>query len=233
MSNIVAIELNDVTLRYPIFEKVDVDLTKPSHLGGSLEQVKGKLYMKALDSVSLTIKAGERVGILGHNGAGKSTLLRTMAGIYKPQGGSVIVNGRVSAVFDKMLGMDQELSGRENIFGRGVFLGKSRVEVDSVLEDVLEFTELDQHIDMPIKYYSPGMKARLGFAISTAFEADILLLDEWLGVGDASFQEKARQRMNDFVEKAGTVVLASHNTKLIEKNCDRILTFSKGKLCIL
>lgn len=230
MSNEFAITVDGASLSYPIFEKVDFDETKTSSLGGNIEKIKGRLYMKALDNVSFRIKKGERVGILGHNGAGKSTLLRAIAGIYKPQTGKVIVDGTISAVFDKMLGMDQELTGKENIYGRGVFLGKSKAEVDAVYQDILSFTELEQHICMPIKYYSPGMKARLGFAISTAFEADILLLDEWLGVGDASFQAKAQQRMATFVSSAGTVILASHNAKLIEQNCDRVLTFSKGKI---
>ncbi|MGR0278176.1 ABC transporter ATP-binding protein [Marinomonas dokdonensis] len=231
MCDDISISLENVSLYYRIFEKIDYNEKKmTSELGGHFQKRKNKVVIKALDNVSFTVRKGERVGILGHNGAGKSTLLRTMAGIYQPQEGKVYRKGIVSAVFDKMMGMDQELSGKENIFGRGVFLGQTKREIQNIYEEIVNFTGLAEHINMPIKYYSPGMKARLGFAISTSFKPDILLLDEWLGVGDASFQEKARERMKNFVEEAGTVVLASHNMKLIERNCDRIITFSKGKL---
>lgn len=227
-----AVELDGVTFAYPL---LGVSIKKKlrgalSRVGGTVSTHHGHVEIRALDDVTLSIRPGQRLGIRGSNGAGKSTLLRVIAGIYHPSAGAVRVRGRVAAVFDKMLGMDPELTGYENIRVRGMFLGLRDDEIGRYVEEIAEFCELGEYLDLPMRVYSPGMRARLGFSISTAFDAEILLLDEWMGVGDRQFSDKARDRMKAFYGRAGTVVLVSHNDKLIEDNCDSAIVMEKGRI---
>jgi len=229
------IQLRDVTFSYSIFGNAQGIDEQPaaaeSRIGGVMRRIaRREIRVCALDELTLDIRAGQRLGVLGRNGAGKSTLLRVIAGIYPPESGQVSVRGTVATVFDKMLGMDQELSGLENIYVRGMFMGLSHKQIKARVEEIAAFSELGPFLKLPVRVYSSGMRARLGFAVSTAFDADILLLDEWLGVGDRDFVEKAKVRMQDFYKRAGTVVLVSHNENLIRDNCDSVVVLEQGRI---
>ncbi|WP_245293597.1 ABC transporter ATP-binding protein [Pseudochrobactrum sp. B5] len=188
------------------------------------------ITVKALDDISFTLNDGDRVGLIGHNGAGKSTLLRTLGGIYAPTAGSVCVEGRISTIFELGAGLDAELSGYENIIRMAMFLGATKSRARSFIPDIEEFTELGNFLAAPVHTYSAGMLTRLTFAISTAIQPEILLIDEVLGAGDASFQEKAKARMENVIKSASIFVLASHSTEMIKLYCNRTLQFEHGKL---
>jgi lipopolysaccharide transport system ATP-binding protein len=160
---------------------------------------------------------------MGPNGAGKSTLLRVIAGIYTPTSGSVKVEGRIASLIDISLGMALEASGFENIRMRGVMMGLTLKEIKSLEEEIAEFTELGPYLNMPIRSYSTGMHMRLGFAVSTAVPADILLMDEWLSVGDEAFKVKAEKRLEDYVKKSSILVIASHSKETIQKLTNQTL----------
>jgi ABC-type polysaccharide/polyol phosphate transport system ATPase subunit len=182
----------------------------------------------ALDGVSFELKAGDRLGLVGPNGAGKTTLLKVLCGIYEPTGGTLEIEGKVDALFNINLGFRPEATGRRNIVLRGLINGWSPEEIEGRMEEIIEFSELGEFIDMPFKTYSQGMAARLGFSIATSFSPEILLMDEWIGAGDAAFQAKAKRRMDEMAESAGIIVLASHNQDLIKKTCNRVLELEKS-----
>lgn len=190
----------------------------------------GTVVVRAIDGVSFEIRSGERVGLIGHNGAGKTTLLRTLAGIYEPTGGSIETVGRIMPLFNLMEGMMPDATGREFIYTRGILLGLKPSEIDSVAEEVVDFCELGDYIDMPVRLYSTGMLVRLAFAITTSVTSDILLFDELIGAGDARFVEKAQQRLQSFVERAHIVVVASHSGPVLEQWCTRAFLLEHGKL---
>ena len=186
--------------------------------GGEIgRNVSNQVSVMALRDLSLNLKSGDRLGVMGPNGAGKSTLLRVIAGIYAPTSGSIEVKGRIASLIDISLGMELEASGYENIRMRGVMMGLSLKQIKSLEEEIADFTELGPYLNMPIRSYSTGMHMRLGFAVSTAVPADILLMDEWLSVGDEAFKIKAEKRLEDYVNKSSILVLASHSKETIEK----------------
>ena len=189
-----------------------------------------RLSVRALDDVSLRFEHGDRVGILGHNGAGKTTLLRVMAGVYEPVQGQVSRQGRLASLLNVSLGIDNESTGYENIVSRGLLLGLSPDEIQQRTAEIAEFTELGDYLAMPAHTYSAGMRLRLGFAVCTCFEPEILLMDEWLGVGDRTFVEKARRRVDEFVERAGILVLASQNTALLKRVCEKGVLLEGGRV---
>lgn len=184
----------------------------------------------ALKHISLEIREGERVGLLGHNGAGKSTFLKTVAGLYPISSGTVTVEGTVRALFDLSLGFEPDATGRENILYRGLLLGLSPSEMRALEEEIVAFADLGEFIDYPIKTYSAGMMVRLAFAISTAVGGDVLLLDEVIGAGDASFMERAKKRIKSLIEHSKILVLASHDFNALESICDRGLVFHHGEV---
>jgi ABC-type polysaccharide/polyol phosphate transport system ATPase subunit len=199
------------------------------HAGGTITGNGQHRYVTALDGVSFELKAGDRLGLVGPNGAGKTTLLKLLYGIYEPTGGTLEVNGRVDALFNINLGFRAEATGRRNIVLRGLINGWSPEEIESRIDGIIEFSELGDFIDMPFKSYSQGMAARLAVAIATSFSPEILLMDEWIGAGDAAFQAKTRKRMDEIAERAGIMVLASHDRELIKRTCTRILELEKGR----
>ncbi len=188
------------------------------------------ITVKALDDISLEICHGERIGLTGHNGSGKTTLLRTLAGIYKPTGGSIEIEGTIGALLDPASGMDPEATGIENIYLRGYVLGMSKKEIDTKIGGIAEFTELGKFLELPVKTYSAGMYSRLGFAISTAIRPDILLIDEGIGAGDAGFREKVVQRTQEFVSSAQIAVFASHDHAFLQDMGAQFLAFEHGKI---
>lgn len=187
-------------------------------------------YFTALDDVSFSVDRGTALGVIGHNGAGKSTLLRIAAGILQPREGVAVVRGRVAPVIELGIGFEQELTGRENIVFNGALLGRSYREMNARIDEIVEFSELGEFIDHPIRTYSTGMVARLAFSVATTVDAQILLLDEVLSVGDERFQRKCSQRMNGFREDGISILFVSHSLDSVEELCDEVLWIENGRI---
>jgi ABC-type polysaccharide/polyol phosphate transport system ATPase subunit len=185
---------------------------------------------QVLAGADLAVPAGSLTAILGASGSGKTTLLRVLAGIYHPTAGSIDVVGRCLSLFDLSAGFDEEATGYENIMRRGLVIGARRTEIDARRAEIAEFTELGDRLDLPLRTYSSGMMLRLIFAVATAVEGEIVLLDEWIGVGDQQFRKKARQRLDEIVARAGILVLASHDVDLIKSTCNRAILLQEGRI---
>ncbi|MFL5242688.1 MAG: ABC transporter ATP-binding protein [Gemmataceae bacterium] len=186
--------------------------------------------IRALRDINLKIGEGERVGILGHNGAGKSTLLKVLAGVYPPTRGRRLVTGQISSLFDIALGFEDEETGWENISYRGFLQGETPRSIRLKMPAIAEFSELGDFLNMPVRYYSAGMRIRLAFAIATAIDPEILLVDEVLSVGDLAFQHKARQRMREMMAKARLIVVVSHDLESLANLCDRCIWMDHGRI---
>ena len=229
-----SIEFNNVSVDFPIYNASGRSLKKrlmSVATGGQLGQdPQGRVIVRALEGLTFSFGDGDRVGLLGHNGAGKSTLLRLLSGVYEPSSGTARVDGVLGSLLDISLGIDHEATGRENIFIRGALLGMSRERVASQLEEIIEFSELGDFVDMPVRTYSTGMHMRLAFAVSTVVRPEILLMDEWLSVGDESFKHKAEARMSDVVQSTHILVIASHSRELILHTCNRVVWLEHGKI---
>lgn len=229
-----SIEVENIQLNYRIYGPAALSLRaqilRPA-LGGAINNSEHSVVTtEALKDVSISIQQGERVGLIGANGAGKSTLLRVMAQVYSPTSGKVRVNGTVRTLFDITQGMDDEGTGIDNAFIRGLVIGASRAEIEERLDEIIEFSELGDYIYMPLRTYSSGMRLRLAFAVSTCFGGDIVLMDEIFGVGDQKFYQKAASRLHDYLGSSGIVVLASHSAELIREMCDRAILLDHGEL---
>lgn len=198
-------------------------------IGGIIDRsTPNRVVVTALDDISFVIREGDRVGLVGHNGAGKTTLLRVLAGIFEPVSGSITVNGRISPMFSMSDGMDPDSTGYENIRLRGLFLGLSRREIEANIEKIADFTELGEYLEMPIRTYSSGMMLRLAFAISTTINPEILLMDEMIGAGDATFVDRAEKRLKEFVDAAGIMVVASHSSGILSQWCNKAVLLHHG-----
>ena len=227
------ISLKNASVSFPIYGAGSASLKKTlaaSVTGGRLGQETGVRVVEALSGINLDLKSGDRLGLIGHNGAGKSTLLRLLAGVYEPSSGDFVRQGTVASLIDPSLGIEGDATGIENIMLRGLVMGMSKKEVDALTPDICEFSGLGEYVNMPVRTYSTGMMMRLAFSISTSVQADILLMDEWLSVGDADFTAKAEKRMRDVVSKSGILVLASHSPKLIQKECNRVIHLEHGRI---
>jgi lipopolysaccharide transport system ATP-binding protein len=228
------LKLDNVSVDFPIFNATSRSLT--SHLlqvatGGRLDKdAKGRVQVKALDGLTFEIPEGQRVGLLGHNGAGKSTLLRLLSGIYTPTEGSISIEGQVGSLIDINLGIDAEATGRENVFTRGMLLGLSKTEIRERLQEIIDFSELGDFLEMPVRTYSSGMHLRLAFSVATIVRPEILLMDEWLSVGDATFSDKAQARLTEVVSATKILVLATHSRALLERICTRAIWLERGKV---
>lgn len=199
--------------------------------GGKIDaNEQGQVIVRALENLSFTFHDGDRVGLIGHNGAGKSTLLRLLSGVYAPTSGRISVTGEIASLIDISLGIDPEATGRENIYIRGGLLGLTRNEINGQIDEIVDFSELGVFVDMPLRTYSTGMQLRLAFAVSTIVRPQILLMDEWLSVGDAEFQEKAEKRLNDLVQSTNILVIASHSSELLYKVCNRLVWLEHGRI---
>ena len=186
-----------------------------------------------INSLRKKIKKGEIIGLLGLNGAGKSTLLKVISGIIKPTTGEVKLNGKMAPLIELGAGFDPELTGRENIFLNGSLLGFSKKELKDKIEDIIEFSELREFIDVPLKNYSSGMYARLGFSIATIYDPEILIIDEVLSVGDFHFQEKSLNKIMEMIEKGTTVLFVSHDIEQVKKLCEKVIWLEKGKIRVI
>lgn len=228
----VSIRAHDLHLNYQVREKLTLrprDNRVPQ-TGGTISGSGSRRFVTALDGVTFELKAGDRLGLVGANGAGKTTLLKVLYGIYEPTAGRLDIHGKVDALFNINLGFRPEATGRRNILLRGLINGWTQDQIAERTEEIIEFSELGEFIDMPFKSYSQGMGARLAFAIATTLDPEILLMDEWIGAGDASFQKKATDRMNVLAEKAGIIVLASHSDELLSKTCNKRIELERGRV---
>jgi homopolymeric O-antigen transport system ATP-binding protein len=230
-----SIALEDVTVDYRIygtqrsFRKALFSRTT----GGLITQrdaKRGGVTVRALDGISFRLEHGQRLGLIGHNGAGKSTLLRVLAGVYQPTSGKVIASGRLSPLFNTAPGLDMDDTGYENLLTCGLFLGMSRKEIARKTRDIEEFAELGEYMNLPVRSYSTGMLVRLSFAIATAIDPEILLLDEGLGAGDARFVERAKKRVDALVARSSIVVVASHSDAFIREMCNRAVLLESGRI---
>lgn len=190
----------------------------------------GRITVRALDNVSFTAHEGDRIALIGRNGSGKSTVLRMLTGVYAPCMGSVTIDGDVGSLIDISLGIDPEATGRDNVFLRGKLLGLKQSQLQSELENIIEFSGLEEFIDMPTRTYSSGMGLRLAFAISTIFAPDILVMDEWLSVGDENFKAKAEQRLKEMVDSTNILFIATHSRNLAMEVCNRAIWLEDGKI---
>ncbi len=225
------VKLRGVTVDFPIFSAAGRSLKKMllgRHRVGRFSEDHGNMVVRAIDNLDLELASGDRLALIGRNGAGKTTLLRVLAGVYEPTGGAVETSGRVTPLFDIGLGIDPEATGVENIFLRGALLGMKKADIARVAPTISEFTELEEYMHMPVRTYSAGMTMRLAFAISTAVSPDILLMDEFLTVGDESFMRKAGTRMMALVERAAIIVLAAHARDVLERFCNKGLWLEAG-----
>jgi ABC-type polysaccharide/polyol phosphate transport system ATPase subunit len=222
------LEVNNVSMRY-VFSMEKVDSLKEFFFKKVKGQVKYKEFY-ALRDISFKLSAGDILGVIGHNGAGKSTLLKIISGVIKPTSGSVEVKGRIAPMIELGAGFDENLSGRENIYLNGLILGYPKSFLREKEQSIVEFAELGEFIDIPVKNYSSGMKARLGFSIATCMEPQILIVDEVLSVGDAKFQKKCHQRMQSLIDRGTTILLVSHSLSDIQRLCSRVLWLEKGSI---
>lgn len=229
-----SIHADQLTVEFPIHLASSRSLKKAflnATTGGRLEREPNRrVTVTALDRASFDIQEGERIGLIGHNGSGKTTLLRVLAGAYEPVRGTLRMKGRVVSLLDLSLGMDPEGTGFENMLLRGIIMGLTPREIRARMDEMAEFTELGDYLNMPIRTYSSGMQLRLAFAVATSLHADILLMDEWLSVGDESFKDKARKRLQDLVDRSSILVLASHSKDLVGQICTRALTLEHGSI---
>jgi ABC-type polysaccharide/polyol phosphate transport system ATPase subunit len=212
------------TLRREILGRVIGGMLRRSSAAGN------RVIVRALDNVTLRISHRDRVGLIGHNGAGKSTMLRVLAGIYEPSQGSISINGHVSPLFDVLPGLDPEDTGYENIVTCGLLRGMTRDEIARRLPAIEAFSELSDYLSLPARTYSSGMLIRLGFAVATTIDPEILLLDEEVGAGDARFAAQAAKRVEALAERSSIMVLASHSADLIRRMCNRAILLSHGRL---
>jgi len=228
------IKLENITLEFPVqAAKSDrrQSSAKESHIGGQLSLGQsGQMVVRALDQLSLTLGPGDRLALLGHNGAGKSTLLRVMAKLFPPTHGRVTVQGRVAPLLNLGFGLDMDSTGYDNIFIRGLYLGMSKAELKKKADAIAEFSELGDFLDLPMRTYSSGMRARLAFAISTHVETDILLLDEVVATGDARFLKKANEQLESFARDSKLLVLASHSNKVLRDLCNKAVILEHGRI---
>ena len=210
----IVMRLDGITLEYPVPRQYRKEDVQPS----------------GVNNISLDIKQGEVLGIIGRNGSGKSTLLKMMAGVFPPDSGIISSRGSVSLLAGVGVGFHKELTGRENAYLYGALMGRTQTQIDELIDEIRSFAELEHHFDRPIRTYSSGMKSRLGISVATAFKPDLLLIDEVLGVGDASFRKKSEERVKEMIAESGTVVIVSHSLGLLSSICSRIILLENGSI---
>ena len=228
-----SIELKDVIVDFPIYNantRSFKNTVLKATIGGKVDIYEQNINIRALDGIAFTLKDGDRLGLVGHTGAGKSTLLRLLGKVYIPCAGTARIEGSIGSLIAISLGIDQEATGRENIYIRGSLLGLKKQEIEQKIGQIIELCDLGSFIDLPIRTYSTGMQMRLAFAVSTMIRPDILIMDEWLSVGDESFRSKAESRMVDLVNNAQILIIASHSKELIKNTCNRVIWLEHGKI---
>lgn len=226
--------LNNVGVHFTLYQGSSRSLKKSvlnATTGGLISHdTQHRTVVHALRDISLDLREGDRLGLVGGNGSGKTTLLRVLAGVYEPTSGTIAIDGRVTPVFDISMGVDMEATGYDNIFIRAAYLGLSKAQMLKRIDDIAAFTELGEYLYLPIRTYSQGMLLRLAFGVSTTMDSDILLLDEWIGVGDAKFVEKANERAKRFIDNSAIMVLATHSDDIIRRLCNKALWLNQGNI---
>jgi ABC-type polysaccharide/polyol phosphate transport system ATPase subunit len=229
-----SLRLRDVSVDFPIYSGGSRSLKKVlfnrTTQGNLARDARDRITVQALSDVTLDIANGDRLAIIGANGAGKSTLLKVLAGIYTPTRGHMYANGRVSALLTPSIGLNPDATGRENVIARGMFMDVHPREMRDRVDEIADFTELGFYMDMPVRTYSSGMMVRLCFAVATSVRPQILLMDEWIGAGDAAFFAKAQQRMKDFLSATSILTLASHSLPLLQEWCNRAVLLDHGRI---
>ncbi len=228
------IVFENVSIEIPIFNATGRSLTSKIlevATGGKLDaDPTGRVTVTALSDISFELKDGDRIGLVGHNGAGKSTMLRALSGVYAPTRGQVSIAGEVGSLIDISLGINPEATGRENVFVRAQLLGLTKKEIAEKYDEIVDFAELGDFMEMPVRTYSSGMHLRLAFAVSTVVRPEILLMDEWLSVGDENFKQKAELRLAQMVDATKILAIASHSRDLIETVCNRVIWLEHGQV---
>lgn len=224
------IELTDASLTFSLRKSKNVTLKQYLLKGLFLKTFNPKVSIHALSDINLTATDGDRIGVIGHNGAGKSTLLKMLAGVYPPTRGRVTVDGTICSLFEIALGFEPEASGWENIRYRGYLQGETPKSLTAKVNDIAAFSELGEYLNLPVRYYSAGMMVRLAFSIATAAEPEVLLVDEVLSVGDAAFQQKARQRMKEMMSRSRLMVMVSHDIGSVVDLCNRAIWLEHGRV---
>jgi lipopolysaccharide transport system ATP-binding protein len=228
------IKFNNASIDIPVFNansrSLKNKIIRVASIGKLGNDSSGHIIVKALKNLNFELKKGDKLGIIGPNGAGKSTLLRAITGVYPPTKGKVITQGNVASLIDISLGIDHEATGRENIFLRGALLGIMKAEMKEIIDEIIEFSDLNEFIDMPVRTYSSGMHLRLAFSVSTVIKPEVLIMDEWLSVGDENFKNKAETRLAKLVNSTDILVIASHSSELIRKNCNRVIWLENGEI---
>jgi lipopolysaccharide transport system ATP-binding protein len=229
------IEVQDLSIQFPLYHGQSRSLkrtvlARAKGLRRLQENSQHRLVVEALRNVTFTLGAGERLGLVGHNGAGKTTLLRALAGVYEPVAGRVRIEGTLNALLDPNQGMNMELTGRENVTLRGRYHRMNGAGIEALAEDVRVFAELGDFFDLPVRIYSSGMIVRLAFAMATAIRPQVLLMDEWFLAGDASFRNKARERLESMVRGADILVLSTHLNEVVRSWCTRVIWLEDGRV---
>lgn len=230
MANII---LENVSLEYPIYSDVNRSLKHSvlkTIVGGSISKKNGNFNVSALKNINLELKHGDRLGISGLNGSGKTTLLRVLSGILYPTSGNVKIYGEIIPFIDLHYGMNPEASGIENVKIRCILLGLDFNKIDKIIKQVIEFSELDKYIYIPVKTYSSGMIMRLSFSIMAMIKSDIIVMDEWLSVGDANFVEKANNKLKEMIDDASILVIASHSPEFLNTICNKRINLKDGEI---
>lgn len=229
------ISADAVSIEFPIYSGASQRSFKKNLIGAVTGGVIGydasnKKTVRALDKLSFEFSTGDRIGIIGSNGSGKSTLLQMLAGVYEPIEGSLIVSGKIVPMLNLTLGLDMEFSGLDNIFLRAQILGLNRKQIVERLDEIISFSGLGEFIDLPMRTYSSGMVMRLMFSIVTSVDSDIILMDEWMSVGDSNFVIQAEKRLQQMMSEAKIVVIASHDIEMLKKNCNKFIKLEHGKI---
>ena len=229
-----SLRLRDVSVDFPIYSGGSRSLKKVlfnrTTQGNLARDARDRITVQALSDITLDIANGDRLAIIGANGAGKSTLLKVLAGIYAPTRGHMHASGRVSALLTPSIGLNPDATGRENVITRGMFMDVHPRQMRDRVDEIADFTELGYYMDMPVRTYSSGMMVRLCFAVATSVRPEILLMDEWIGAGDAAFFAKAQQRMADFLSATSILTLASHSLPLLQEWCNRAVLLDHGRI---
>ena len=232
--NSVSISFSDVSISFPVFtadRSVRRKILKKRALSeNALPLGDNRFTVESLKKINLSIEKGQKIGLFGPNGAGKTTLLRSMTGVYRPQTGRIIINGRITSLLDINIGFMDDATGLENVTIQGLQLGMSFSEVAEKIDEIIEFSGLGDQIFLPLRTYSSGMKVRLAFSICTCMEPEILLLDEWLSVGDKDFQKKATARLKQLISNVSIVVITSHSLSLLRSICTEIVYLKDGEI---
>jgi lipopolysaccharide transport system ATP-binding protein len=229
-----SITAQNVSVEFPIYENSHrslknrmIDITTGGRIAKDISRYP---VVTALDGINFNIGHGERVALLGHNGSGKTTLLRVLSGVYAPTQGRLAIHGRTASLLDVSMGLDPDATGFENIYLRGIMDGLRPSVIRGKVDEIADFTDLGEYLNLPVRTYSSGMMLRLAFAISTSVEADILIMDEWLSVGDAEFSVKAKQRLDELVGQASILVIATHDPALVSRICTRSIKLEHGRM---